>query len=767
MTLPGLNLDDRSFNDLVREARLKVMAACDLTGWTEHNVSDPGITLIELFAWMTEMTIYRLNRLPDKIHLALLDLLGLGLDPPEAAFADIRFRLKNEATEPVEIPAFATEVATPRTPDAEPVVFQIQKDFTIPALKPVAYVVEQGSRLERVNVDDHGNAKPSGPRQQPFDAVTDQALYLGFEHDLSRLIIRVDARCAEAHGTGIDPDDPPLHWYVSQAKESQGNAVWQPVAEVIADTTAGFNCAAGSVELVMPPVTDRTTLDTRLDLNLYWLCCRLEDTTRGGKPANRYGAEKRLYRSPPYISFLTASAVGASLPAAHMILEQGERLAESDGTAGQTRKLRHGPALLLDPQRDPPEVLEVRYPRRQDWQPWYPCDSFASCQHNGKHFAFDASTGEICLPPAIRHNHDHEHPDHQGEHPAERPEPADEEPERVEQRSRSESFPGLPDGYGQESNDQPRADGSSSAGRVDASLARATDRVDRRHETRGYWERLGDVPPSGSELRMKAYRHGGGHRGNVKANSLTVLRSSIPEVATVTNPLPAQGGRDGGSLDLARQRAMQELRTRHRAVTVEDFEYLAMQASIRVGRAKCVADRDPITVYILGACDNPEGGVTVRDVTPTGQLLDEVHTYLDRRRLLGCVVEVKRALLLEVTVEVTVEAFARSSLTRVQRDINAALNRYLNPLFGATVRAGQRGWGFGRSLNPGEIHGVIHSVYGVKRVEALTIKVRDPRTLGGPVEIDGQHRLDRAQVVVSGPHKAIAKPERHAHEEDQ
>src|SRR5215472_7281423 len=118
------------------------MEACEFTGWTEHNVSDPGITLIELFAWMTEMAIYRLNRVPEKIHLALLDLLGLGLDPPTAASADVWFRLKHDATEDIKIPAYDTEVSTPRTPEAGPVIFQIQDDFTIPALKPIDYVVE-------------------------------------------------------------------------------------------------------------------------------------------------------------------------------------------------------------------------------------------------------------------------------------------------------------------------------------------------------------------------------------------------------------------------------------------------------------------------------------------------------------------------------------------------------------------------------------------------------------------------------------------------
>lgn len=260
---------------------------------------------------------------------------------------------------------------------------------------------------------------------------------------------------------------------------------------------------------------------------------------------------------------------------------------------------------------------------------------------------------------------------------------------------------------------------------------------------------------------MKAYRHGGGQRGNVKENTLTVLRSSIPEVATVTNPLPATGGRQGGSLDLARQRARHELRTRQRAVTVEDFEYLAMHASIRVGRAKCLVPVDTsnaITVYILAAHENQEERVSADDVKPGTTLLKQVQTYLDRARLLGSVVEVKPALMLEVTVEVTVETFARTSLARVERDVEANLHRFLNPLVGTTVRGGQRGWGFGRSLNPGEIHGVIHRVYGVKSVLDLTIKVRDPRSTRDPEEIVTQRKLEPAQVVVSGQHKATAKP---------
>jgi hypothetical protein len=62
MRLPEVELDDRRFQDLVSEARRRISHACP--EWTEHNVSDPGITLIELVAWMTEMTISRLARVP-------------------------------------------------------------------------------------------------------------------------------------------------------------------------------------------------------------------------------------------------------------------------------------------------------------------------------------------------------------------------------------------------------------------------------------------------------------------------------------------------------------------------------------------------------------------------------------------------------------------------------------------------------------------------------------------------------------------------------
>ena len=61
--LPAPNLDDRHFQDLVDDAKRLVQQRCP--SWTDHNVSDPGVTLIEAFAQMVDQLIYRLNRVPD------------------------------------------------------------------------------------------------------------------------------------------------------------------------------------------------------------------------------------------------------------------------------------------------------------------------------------------------------------------------------------------------------------------------------------------------------------------------------------------------------------------------------------------------------------------------------------------------------------------------------------------------------------------------------------------------------------------------------
>ena len=81
--LPKENLDDRTFEDLVAECILRIPRYCP--EWTDFNPSDPGITLIELFAWLTDQMLMRFNRVPRRNYVTFLELLGIKLQPPAPA----------------------------------------------------------------------------------------------------------------------------------------------------------------------------------------------------------------------------------------------------------------------------------------------------------------------------------------------------------------------------------------------------------------------------------------------------------------------------------------------------------------------------------------------------------------------------------------------------------------------------------------------------------------------------------------------------------
>ncbi|MGH3520317.1 MAG: putative baseplate assembly protein [Haloechinothrix sp.] len=104
MTFPVPDLDNRSFVDLVLEAREVASRACPT--WTDLSVHDPGVTLLEVFAHLTEVMLYRLNRLPEKAYLTFLNLIGLTRHPPTAAWVDLTFRRAKPGGGPtVTIPA--------------------------------------------------------------------------------------------------------------------------------------------------------------------------------------------------------------------------------------------------------------------------------------------------------------------------------------------------------------------------------------------------------------------------------------------------------------------------------------------------------------------------------------------------------------------------------------------------------------------------------------------------------------------------------------
>lgn len=92
MPLPKPSLDNRVFDQLVSEGRAQLPRLAP--DWTDHNTSDPGITLLELGAWLAEQNIYRFDRLSDEALRAFVRLAGI--EPQAAGVAHTVVALEND-----------------------------------------------------------------------------------------------------------------------------------------------------------------------------------------------------------------------------------------------------------------------------------------------------------------------------------------------------------------------------------------------------------------------------------------------------------------------------------------------------------------------------------------------------------------------------------------------------------------------------------------------------------------------------------------------
>ena len=125
--IPSPNLDDRTYEDIVDEAIRLIPQYCP--EWTNFNPSDPGITLVHLFAWMAEMIIYRLNRVPEKNYLAFLDLMGVQRQAPQPAHTVLQFDLSDK-TDSLLVKT-GTQVSTRPTGDRKATSFETTKDVLL------------------------------------------------------------------------------------------------------------------------------------------------------------------------------------------------------------------------------------------------------------------------------------------------------------------------------------------------------------------------------------------------------------------------------------------------------------------------------------------------------------------------------------------------------------------------------------------------------------------------------------------------------------
>src|SRR5947209_12303031 len=87
LTIP--TLDDRTYQQLLDEALARIPV--HTPEWTNFNRSDPGVTLLELFSFLTENLLYRANQIPERNRKKFLKLLGVPLQPGGSASGIVTF----------------------------------------------------------------------------------------------------------------------------------------------------------------------------------------------------------------------------------------------------------------------------------------------------------------------------------------------------------------------------------------------------------------------------------------------------------------------------------------------------------------------------------------------------------------------------------------------------------------------------------------------------------------------------------------------------
>jgi predicted phage baseplate assembly protein len=249
-------------------------------------------------------------------------------------------------------------------------------------------------------------------------------------------------------------------------------------------------------------------------------------------------------------------------------------------------------------------------------------------------------------------------------------------------------------------------------------------------EPDGALRNYGAVPPKGSRLRLRSYLIGGGRRGNVARNSVSVLKSSIPYVSKVQNRRAAEGGVDGEDIENAKVRGPIVLRTRDRAVTMEDYEHLAREAAPEVARVRCVtagdgADAGGVRILVVPAAGSSGGRLRFEQLVPADDTLQRIGRRLDESRVIGTRVLVEPPVYRGITVVAKLKPRPSANPSRLQADALQALYEYFHAITGGPDR---NGWPFGRPVHVGEVYSVLQGLRGTELVEDARLFGADPTT---------------------------------------
>jgi predicted phage baseplate assembly protein len=376
MALETPNLDSRTFDDLVAEARRRIVRYTP--EWTDLNPSDPGMTLVELFAWLTEIMLFELNRVPDLTYVKFLELLDFRQAPATPAVAELTFT-PDQTAGAVLVPARSQLAAT--GPDGAPLIFETEQPVALVGHRLTDVVVDDGSVFVPVSDANSGEGtvfRPLGWIPQPGNA-----LYLGFTPPQpnapgvfpAQLRLLVTLPTAALAGTPQQAGKtrsqplPPVR-LIWEYLPRQDAANWRRL-NVFADDSAAFTrqgylTVAGPAEIAPTRAAD-------VEEPRYWIRARLAD---GRYPAGH----------EPQIDGITANTTTAR----HLATVREELLGIAEGHPDERFELRRSPvaprSVRLEVRDDSPTGGITR---------WAEVADFLASTPEDKHFTVDDTSGTV------------------------------------------------------------------------------------------------------------------------------------------------------------------------------------------------------------------------------------------------------------------------------------------------------------------------------------------------------------------------------------
>lgn len=739
--LPVPNLDDRMFEELVKDARKAIPKY--MPEWTDENYHDPGITLIELLSWFTEMQSYYLNRITTKHELKFLKLIGIYPREARPAEACVTFQGASQA---VIIPK-GTKL------QARELVFETDKRLICAPAKLEKILVRSESETNDYSTFNSNN----GVAYLAFGQEPKQGhrLYLGFDQTLpSGEPLSFMINLYENYPIPKAPWNGDEQSFFPSAKVSwkyyggEGHsASWQAV-ELLQDETVHLS-HSGLLTLSIPQVMKATMIHPAHDKPRYWLCCTLEEEG---------------YEVAPRIEEISINTIA---------VKQQETLSElhtfsSTGLPEQKFQIATYLANV--------GMVEVQVQGHDgDWRDWQAVEDLTSC--TGSEPAYQLRYEQQTKTLSILFG--------DGEH-GQIPQAGsnnirvicyskDFAQERLLGRSNglpnqrfelfttnllAESFqiqvgirrPSLQH-EGEEAivwQDWVRV--------RDFDRSRSFDRhyvldLDKGELVFGNNEHgLIPEPFERDNIRIISCQLGGGEKGNVQKELISQIIEPSADLQhmRVSNHYPAQGGQDRETLAEAKLRAQRMIKKTERAITALDLEELVLTTpGLRVARVKA------IPLYEVGLRDYPlnkaPAQVTVVVVPyseaekpmPSKGFLETVKRRLEQHRLITTEIHVVPPEYVKVTVHgvVVVEDYFKDDA----QGIIAVLNNLLHPFH----QGESEGWPFGRTVYKGDVFSAINQVKGVAFIQDLWLEVEGR---GAKKELNGNITLPPHGLVYSGEH---------------